>query len=138
MTNRREESGSATIELVLLTPLLVVILMFVVVLGRIGSARADVDAAARDAARAASLARNTASALGAGQSAARAALHEGGVTCRQLAVTVSTDEFRSDGAVSAQVSCTVEVADLGALGIGLARTITATHTAPVDRYRRAS
>jgi Flp pilus assembly protein TadG len=138
MTDRNREAGSATVELVLLTPLLVAVLMFVVVLGRVGSARAEVDAAARDAARAASIARSPTSAVGAGESAARAALHVGGVTCRQLTVTVGTGEFRSDGTVSAQVSCTVELADLRALGLGITRTITATHTAPIDRYRRAS
>ncbi len=44
----RAEAGSSTVELVLLTPLLVLFMVFVVALGRLASARAEVDGAARD------------------------------------------------------------------------------------------
>ena len=78
------ERGSATLELVLLTPLLLLMLMFVVLLGRLGEARSDVDRAARDAARAASIARDSTDAETAGRSAASETLASGGVACRQL------------------------------------------------------
>jgi Flp pilus assembly protein TadG len=45
------ERGSVSIELVLLTPVLVAMLLLVVAFGRIQNARADVEAAARAAAR---------------------------------------------------------------------------------------
>lgn len=135
MTKRRREAGSATTELVILTPLIVVMLLFVVALGRVASARSDVDAAARDAARAASNARSAAAAQSSGEQAARATLHEGGITCRDLAVDVSIDNFRPDGSVTATVSCTVDLADLSGLRLPATRTITATHTSPVDHYR---
>ena len=54
---RRDESGSVTAELVLLTPLLILLLLFVVALGRLAGARLEVDGAAAQAARAASIAR---------------------------------------------------------------------------------
>ena len=40
------ESGAVATELVLLTPLLIVMLLFVVALGRLAGARLDVDGAA--------------------------------------------------------------------------------------------
>ena len=43
---KREETGSVVAELVLLTPLLILVLLFVVALGRLAGARIDVDGAA--------------------------------------------------------------------------------------------
>lgn len=45
----RPERGSAAVELVLVTPVLVVLMLFVVAGGRLASTRAEVDAVARDA-----------------------------------------------------------------------------------------
>ena len=59
---KREETGSVVAELVLLTPLLILVLLFVVALGRLAGARIDVDGAAAQAARAASIARDPATA----------------------------------------------------------------------------
>ena len=50
---RRDESGMAAAELVLLTPLALAVLGFLVLAGRLSTVRADVAAASRDAARAA-------------------------------------------------------------------------------------
>ena len=58
MGRRRDERGSAAVELVLLTPLLVSLMLFVVALGRMASAEGTVDDAARDAARSAANARH--------------------------------------------------------------------------------
>ncbi len=51
------ERGSAAVELVLATPVLVALMLLAVAGGRLASARGEVDAAARDAARAASIGR---------------------------------------------------------------------------------
>jgi len=135
MSRHRGDAGAVTTELVLLTPVLILMLLFVVALGRMSTARADVDAAARDAARAAANARSTAAARTDGEYAARSALTEGGVTCRHLSVDVSTADFRPGGTVTATVGCDVDLADLGPLGVPTSRTITARFTAPVDQYR---
>src|SRR5690606_33827341 len=76
---RRDERGSAAIELTLLTPVLLVILLFVVGLGRMAHARQQVEAAAADSARAASLERNTALSRSAAHRAAKASLGDAGV-----------------------------------------------------------
>lgn len=135
---RRDDRGAATTELVLLTPVLIIMLLFVVALGRIASTRQDVDAAARDAARAAANARSPAAARADGTTAAEASLTEQGITCRSLTVTVDTAVFRAGGTVTAAVSCTVDLADLTSLSIPASRTITATFTAPIDQYRGTS
>jgi Flp pilus assembly protein TadG len=136
--SRFTERGSATTELVLITPVLIIMLLFVVALGRIASSRAGVDAAARDVAREAANARSIAEAVASSETAARGDLGEGGVTCRSLAVALDTDNFRAGGTVTATVSCTVALRDLVGLGLPASRTITARFTAPIDLYRATS
>ena len=131
------ERGSATLELVLLTPLLLLMLLFVVFLGRMGQARNDVDRAARDAARAASIARSPLDADAAGRAAAADTLQSGGVSCRQMDVTVDTSRFAAGGDVAATVSCTVDLADVAELTVPGSRTMTASFTEPIDTFRGA-
>jgi Flp pilus assembly protein TadG len=118
-----------------MTPILVVVLLFVVALGRVASSRAEVDAAARDAARAAANARSSNDAAIEGEGAAAATLRDRGVTCRSMTVLVDATAFRAGGSVMATVSCTVALKDLVGLSLPSARTITASFTAPIDRYR---
>jgi Flp pilus assembly protein TadG len=131
----RGERGSAAVELVLLTPVLLVLLLFVVAVGRIAQARADVDAAARDAARAGTVARGSDSATDAAESAALARLTEGGVACRELDVDVDTSAFRPGGSVRATVTCAVDLGDLTLLRLPGAREVSASFVEPVDFYR---
>lgn len=132
------ERGSATTELVLLTPVLIIVLLFVVALGRIGSSRAEVDAAARDAARDAANARSVAEAVTNSDTAARGDLENAGVTCGSLSVVLDTSNFRAGGTVTATVSCTVALQDLVGLGLPSSRTITGRYTEPIDVYRAVS
>lgn len=129
------ERGSATLELTLLTPVLLLMLVFLVFLGRLGQARNDVDRAAREAARAASLARQPEEAQAAGVDAAHATLLPGAVSCSRMAVTVETTGFAAGGAVSATVDCTVELADVAGLGVPGATTLSASFREPLDVYR---
>lgn len=134
----RRETGSAAVELVLLTPVLIVLMLFVVFVGRFASARADVDAAARDGARAASLARSPATAARDGREAVEATLAGEGVTCRTLSVAIHTGSFRPGGSVGATVSCAVDVSDLTSLGLPGTRTVSATFSEPVDLFRETA
>lgn len=129
------ERGSASVELVLLTPLLLVMLVFVVFLGRLGQARNDVDRAARDAARAASLARSPSDADAAGVGAARDTLQSGGITCGEFDVVVDTSRFAAGGDVAATVSCTLNLADVVELKLPGSQRLTATFSEPVDAFR---
>ena len=127
--------GSASLELVLVTPVVVVLLLFVVFVGRVAQARADVDRAARDAARAASIARTSEAARSQGDSAARATLAAGGVSCQRLDVTIDVVQFRAGGTVDATVTCTIGLGDLAMLDVPGSRTVASTFTEPVDTYR---
>ncbi|MFP5327439.1 MAG: TadE/TadG family type IV pilus assembly protein [Acidimicrobiia bacterium] len=135
MRRHRVDGGSASLELVLMTPALIALMLFVVLVGRLAQARADVDRAARDAARAASIARTSAAAHDGAAAAARATLADGGVSCRPMTIDVDTGAFAPNGAVHAKVDCTVDLADLSLLGVPGSRTITATFTQPVDAFR---
>lgn len=132
---RVDERGSAPVEMVLLTPVLLVLLLFVVAVGRIADARGQVEAAARDAARAGTLARSPARAQTEAIAAVEARLDQGGAACRHLATTIDASRFAAGGAVTASVTCTVDLGDLTLLRIPGSRAVTATATEPVDRFR---
>jgi Flp pilus assembly protein TadG len=132
--NARSERGAAAAEMVLLTPLLVVLLLFVVYCGRLFDTRLDISAAARDAARDAS--RHPAAAGLAAQATAERSLHDRGVNCTTLSVTTSAEPYGvSDELVRVRVSCVVRLDDLALLHVGSSRTVVAEATETLDRYR---
>lgn len=133
----RTESGSVTLELVVLAPALILTLLLAIAAGRIAQAHQAVEAAARDAARQASIARDPATARTAALTSARTSLAREGLHCRPH-VTVSTDGFArpigQPAIVTAHVSCTVELADVAAIGVPTT-TVTAIFASPLDPYR---
>ena len=133
-----KESGAVATELVLLTPLLLVMLLFVVALGRMVSGRLDVDGAAAQAARAASIARDPSTATAMAQQAATTALGSDHVTCGHLTVTTDTADFVPGGQVSVTVTCTVDLANLVGLRLPAAETLSSTATSVIDTYRAAT
>ena len=135
---RRDESGSVTAELVLLTPLLILLLLFVVALGRLAGARLEVDGAAAQAARAASIAQSPSSATAMAQQTATAALSSDHVTCAQLSVDTDTSRFTPGGSVGVTVTCTVNLGDLTGLRLPSAETISSQATSVIDTYRPTS
>jgi Flp pilus assembly protein TadG len=130
---KRDARGSVAIEVVLITPLLIALLLLVAGLGRSAHTRGQVDGAAADAARTASLQRTPDAAQAAGEKAARAYL--GPDACRSLDVRVDVATFRPGGAVTAVVRCTASLAGLGLSGLPGSREFTATAVAPLDLYR---
>jgi Flp pilus assembly protein TadG len=131
----RVESGSAAVELVILTPLLAALLLFVAGLGRLAESRGLVEAAARDAARAASLERSLPAATEAGQAAARAVLEGQPITCTGLSVSVDVSGYRSGGQVTAVVRCTARLSGLALAGFPASRTQVARFVTPVEAWR---
>jgi Flp pilus assembly protein TadG len=129
------ERGSAAAELVLVTPFLFLLLLFAVAAGRLVNARLDVDSAAQQAARAASLARTPQAASAQAQQVAQAALAGQSVSCDPAVITPDTGDFVPGGEVTVQVTCTVRLSDLSLLHVPGSETITSTFTAPVDTYR---
>lgn len=131
-----DDTGSSTVELVLVTPLLVMLGLFVVLCGRLVAVQLDVDAAAHAAARAASLARTPAAATRDATAAARDTL-AGRASCPQPTVTVDVGGFRPGGSVTVTLVCEVPLADLSLLSVGGHRAVTSRASAPVDTYRGA-
>ena len=132
------ERGSAAAELVLVTPFLILLLLFAVAAGRLVQARLDVDSAAQQAARAASLARTPQAAAAQAQQVAQAALAGQSVTCDPAVVTPDLGDFTPGGEVTVTVTCTVNLSDLSLLHIPGSETITAAFTSPIDTYRGES
>ena len=132
---RRNETGSATAELVILTPLLILLLLLVVAFGRLAGARLDVNGAAAQAARAASIARSPSAAAAQASQTAAAALASQHVTCTHLSVAVDTSQFVPGGHVAVTVSCSVDLSTLTGLHLPASETLTHRFVEPLDRYR---
>jgi len=120
------------VEVVLITPVLVAFMLLVVAFGRYVAVRGEVEAASRDAVRAASLERDTTAALAAAGRTANATLG-GRWNCQALALR---GEFAAGSTISTELTCQVPVDDLGLLGLPGTVTVTATSSAPLDIYRR--
>lgn len=129
------DRGGVAVELTLLTPLLLVLLVFVVALGRLADGRLQVNDAAAQAARAATVAASRSGAEAVARQAARASLASAGVSCSSFSVSTDTSSFVPGGVVRVQVSCTVSLAGLSLLHLPGAETLTAVATSPVDRFR---
>lgn len=131
----RGERGSAASELVVLVPMAVLIVGFIILVGRLSTTSQDVTSASRDAARAASVRQFPGAASADGTAAAAATLAGRNVSCQNLAVDIDTSQFQPGGQVTATVTCIVGLDDVVGLGIPGTRTITSTSTAVVDRWR---
>jgi Flp pilus assembly protein TadG len=131
----RPDRGSAAAELVLVTPLLIAVLMLIVAAGRLVDGRLQVESAAMQAARAASLARTPAAAAAAATETAEAALASEHITCSPLAIDPDTSDFTPGGDVSVTVTCTVSLAGLSLLHIPGSQSLTSSFTSPIDTYR---
>jgi Flp pilus assembly protein TadG len=119
------ERGSFALELAIVAPALLLIIAFIMSVGRVTEGRALVQGAARDAARAATINHN-------GSSAARAAAQDAfdsatqGMNCRPLQLTPAI--IAPDAQVQATVSCTVTT-------MWGPQTVERTAFSVVDRYR---
>lgn len=135
---RRGERGAVTTELVLITPLLIILLLFLVLVGRVASTNARVIDASRDAARAASLERTRGDAAAAAQRVGAASLADKDVTCSSFrAELTGRTDFEPGGSVEVEVSCTVTLSDLSLLGLPGTRTFSETTVEVIDVYRSA-
>ena len=127
------ERGSATVELVLLTPVLMTLILFVVVAGRSGESQIEVHHAADQAARAASMV-HPRSMRTVAESVARDDLADNGVGCIDSTIEVTIDESEYSTSVTVSVDCVVNYNGLDLLGLG-ERHVEARSTEVIDRWR---
>ena len=143
MTSTRQladERGSASLELVIWGPVLLLLLAVVVFAGRVAQAGLTVDAAAGEAARAATAADNRAQAISRARDAARTSFESAGLKCSTVDVSVDTSQWaRPSGQAaiaSATVSCQIELGDLVGLSVPGTKTVSSTATSALDTYRQ--
>ncbi|MDH2423954.1 pilus assembly protein [Sphaerisporangium sp. TRM90804] len=123
------DRGSMAVEAVLLAPVFLIFLMFLVGAGRVVEAQGEVNGAARDAARAASVQRALGTARDAASEAAEAAL---GGECTPV-VSLTGSEWTEGGTVRATVTCPL---DLDFLGFGVVKQVKGSSVVPLERFRR--
>ncbi len=133
------ERGSVSLELAALAPVLLLLVLLTVAAMRITLAGAQVDGAARDAARAASLARTAGTATAVAQQSAARTLAGQQLTCSQLTVAVGPAGFAvpvgTSAMVAVHVTCRVALGDVAVPGVPDSTTMTAGYVAPLDPYR---
>lgn len=126
------DRGSMSVELVILFPVMVAFTLLVVACGRYVAVRGDIEAASRDAARAASLERTQDAAERAADEVAAAAL-EHPELCQRVELSGA---FSAGGTITATVTCDVSYDGLGLIGIPGSKRLSASSSAPLDTYRR--
>lgn len=129
------ERGSMAIEVVGLTPVLVAVLLLVVAAGKYVDRVADVEAVARDAARAATLERTEWEAAAAANRVvnnAQARLYDG-ATCDDVVIGGT---FAAGQTISVTVRCQLPWSGLGFIGLGGSLTIERDAQSPLDQWRR--
>ena len=131
----RAERGSVTVEAVMVTQVLVLLLLLIaVVIHRGVDARLRLGDAAHQAARAASLQRSTGAARVAAQSVVDAALASAGVVCRDATAGFS-GSLAPGSTVTVTVRCVVDLRQAGPLALLGTKTLQSTATEVVDSYR---
>jgi Flp pilus assembly protein TadG len=125
------------LELAIMTPVLVAFMMLMVGVGRIVNAQSQVDSAARDAVRNASIARSAADAQGRAQTAAAESMKNFGWCQGGPAALADTGSWAPGGLVSVTVTCDADLGGLTLIGLPGSKQMTGKATAPLDTFRRA-
>ncbi|XVQ12202.1 TadE/TadG family type IV pilus assembly protein [Spirillospora sp. CA-255316] len=128
------DRGSMSMEMVLVTPLFVVFLMLLAGAGRMVDAQSQVDGAARDAVRAASIARSAGGAEQLAQEAASANLTGRDWCAGGPVVVTDTTDWGPGGRVAVTITCDVDLADLSFIGLPGSKTLRGKALAPIDTF----
>jgi Flp pilus assembly protein TadG len=136
------DRGSLSVELAVVIPGLLLLMLIVALGGRLVEARGAVDGAARDAARAASLARYPGlGALGATSLAQQAAGGDLSSWCTGTHFGVVVNGFPAIGqqaqlgeTVTVTVHCSIDTSVFGIFRIGARYLVTGTAVAPLDPF----
>lgn len=118
-----------------MAPVLLMVLLLVVGLGRMADARQQIESVAADSARAASLERNTAQSAAAARAAAERSLGDAGLSCAGLDVNVDISDYQPGGQVQVTVSCTAQLRDVALSGLPGSKVFTASSTVPIETFR---
>lgn len=126
------------LETAIIAPALLALLILMIAAGRIAIAQGSIEAASRDAARQASIARDPGTARSAALASAEQTLRREGLKCSP-SVTVDTGGFSepagTPATVSATVTCEVRLSDISLPGMPGSRALTSSFTSPLDQFR---
>ncbi|GAA4662253.1 TadE/TadG family type IV pilus assembly protein [Kineococcus glutinatus] len=128
------EEGSLSLEFAVAAPALVLLLLFLLAVGRVSGVQGTFDAGVRDAARAATQARSAHDA----QQRARAVLLAavgGASQCGGSLVVEPIAVFEPGRAVTVSARCSYGVADLGLPGMPGTLTVRGSFASPLDPNR---
>lgn len=131
----RAERGSISVEVAVLAPAFVFLMLLVVFAGKVSEADGNVERAAAEGARAASLRQHPADATTDAEAAVAGNLAHAGVPCTNLSTVVDTTSFEPGGTVTVSVTCHASMADVTLLGVPGTRTFSASATEVIDTYR---
>lgn len=136
----RRERGSVSVEMAVMAPAFALLLFSSIWYGRIAIAASAIDAAAHDAARAASISRTQGAAATAAQDAAIQTLQRQGLNCAGgPVVDPDTSGFNQGGVdlafVSVTITCQVSFADIAFPGVPQTWQVTSTFISPIDVFR---
>jgi Flp pilus assembly protein TadG len=132
------ERGSVSIEVVIITPAILLFLLLVITAGRLAMAKQAVESAAFDAARQVSVVRSTATAENVARDSARSVLSNEGVTCDPAIIIAYTPQTIRPGeksSVEVAITCVIDLSDVSVPGIPGQVTVRENATSPIDRYR---
>ncbi|MQS15183.1 pilus assembly protein [Streptomyces kaniharaensis] len=138
---RRPDGGGVAVEAAIVAPYVVGLVLIAIAAGRLQTTSGTVEAAARSAARTASMGRSFDGMEEPARKTVERSLKQQGVYCRDLAVEVTPGELQLPGGavatVRVRVVCEVGLGDLlGWLeGVPVTKTLAGEFTSVVDRYR---
>jgi Flp pilus assembly protein TadG len=134
----RDDRGTMALELAIMTPVLVAFMMLMVGVGRIVNAQSQVDSAARDAVRDASIARSAGDAQIRATTAAQASLQNFNWCQGGPSTQTDTSAWGPGGRVSVTVTCSADLGGLTLIGLPGTKQMTGKATAPLDTFRRTN
>lgn len=134
----RRDDGFSAVEVVLLAPLAVMVLLLFALCGRLIEFSIAVNSVASEAARAASIQRDTGTARKSASDVAKAALNGSGSRCANgITVNITENAGLLPGEdVAVDIECGVSLKDLTLIGVGGTINITAEGRSRVETYKR--
>ncbi|MFF5010765.1 MULTISPECIES: TadE/TadG family type IV pilus assembly protein [Streptomyces] len=136
------DRGSAALTTAIFVPVALMLIGLTIACGRVALAEGAADAAARDAARTASLADDPASGAADARQAAQTSLANSGIRCAGISVQLDTSGLAAPAgqaaSVTATVSCTAPLSELALPGVAGSKTLTSTKTSVVDTWATRS
>ncbi len=131
----RSEAGSAAAEIVILTPVLVLLALLFVIGGRLANALQEVGDAARTSVESTVIASTASSAQAQALAAADYELSHDGLHCAPYSLTADVADFVPGGVVSVQLRCGVGLVKLGIPGLPGSVTLSSRGSAGIELYR---